>query len=152
MSYSRNPRVVHRTVLVFIPKFSKLESMRALLDARRDVVRSPRLPEDTEIVALHAVLDLDECLQTIDATAGPRAVLASAVADSSLTTPDCNFVVDLCRCNEVRWRVDKGETVATMRWASKSVCEQRLPSPRGRGCRSGEPFCTNRGAAFRRVL
>ena len=78
---------------------------------------------------LHSSVDIEECLRSIGrAEPGDqrqRVILATNVAESSLTIPDVVVVVDLCRRMELRWDRAKREKHAEIRWASQSQCQQR---------------------------
>ena len=69
---------------------------------------------------------MEYCLRSMEADDGStgkrRILLASAIADSSVTVPGVSCVIDMCRSLEVRW---KGSHIAQTVWASKSICEQR---------------------------
>jgi len=52
-------------------------------------------------------------------------LLASAIADSSVTIPNVTCVIDTCRSLQVRWDIDAQSHTSKAVWASKSTCDQR---------------------------
>jgi hypothetical protein len=84
-----------------------------------------------DLYILHSSLDVDQCLKAMEAEAsedarkvggirsrqrtfassqagslpwvGRQVILATNIAESSVTVPNCEHVVDFCRCIEVSW-------------------------------------------------
>ena len=102
--------------LIFAPTYRHLEQLHDTLNEVRAL----------QISVLHSSIDMEDCLRSMEAdteTTGKRRILlASAIADSSVTVPGVSCVVDMCRSLEVRW---KGSHVAQTVWACKSICDQR---------------------------
>lgn len=102
------------TVLVFLPTYNLLEAMYKR-------VANPGIT----VHALHSSIDLDVCLRAIeDQTDTPKLILATAIADSSITIPGASSVVDFCRAVEVECQPSQ-RSVSRIVWASNSVCDQR---------------------------
>ena len=122
--------------LVFAPTYRQLEQLYdALITANNGTV---------EISVLHSSIDTDECLRSMtisnekDHIQKRRILLASAIADSSVTIPGVSCVIDLCRSLELRWSLNKQTYSAKTIWSSQSVCDQRRGRT-GRTC-SGRVF------------
>lgn len=102
--------------LIFAPTYRHLEQLHDTLNEVRAL----------DISVLHSSIDMEYCLRSMEADNGStgkrRILLASAIADSSVTVPGVSCVIDMCRSLEVRW---KGAHIAQTVWASKSICEQR---------------------------
>eukprot|EP01047_Picozoa_sp_COSAG01_P038276 COSAG01_NODE_3097_length_6590_cov_20.121707_4_plen_98_part_00 len=60
----------------------------------------------------------------------PKVILATNVAESSLTIPGVSLVVDLCRRLQVCWDAERQASRAQIHWASRSQLDQR----KVRGC------------------
>jgi hypothetical protein len=85
---------------------------------------------DFALSVLHSAVDLQDCLRTMESTSPfhtprRRVLLASAIADSSVTIPGVTCVIDLCRALEVRWSLESKQYIPKTVWASHSVCDQR---------------------------
>ena len=79
--------------------------------------------------------------QTGESSVSPvsrKIILASAIADSSVTIPNVSVVIDLCRALEVSWNYEKKRHIPKTVWASHSICDQRKGRT-GRTC-SGKVF------------
>ena len=106
--------------LIFSPTYRHLEQLYMILS----YVNGATL----EISVLHSAVDIEDCIRTMSSHShiGTRRVLlASAIADSSVTVPGVSCVIDLCRALEVRWDVDTRSYAAHTVWCSKSIAEQR---------------------------
>lgn len=95
---------------------------------------------------LHSTIDIEDCLKSMQAAdssarwnGGKRKILlASAIADSSVTIPNVACVIDTCRALEVKWIAKRSKYSATTVWASQAICDQRRGRT-GRTC-SGKVF------------
>ena len=84
-------------------------------------------------VSGHTQVDIELSLQAIFANtaqltaleAGPRVILATNVAESSITIPGVTAVVDTCRRLHLEWSVEEQARLVRTSWASKSQCDQR---------------------------
>jgi HrpA-like RNA helicase len=143
------------TALVFLPTYRTLEEQHQLL-TQLGCFR---------IAVLHSSVDIEESLRSIGAASEddkdgsgtvpmnedgevdeaaaaelrkPKVILATNVAESSLTIPGVSLVIDLCRRLQVSWDREKGVSKAETRWASISQCNQRYGRT-GR-CNSGTVY------------
>ena len=95
-----------------------------------------------DIDVLHSTIDLEDCLESMQSGThlnGKRKILlASAIADSSVTIPSVACVIDTCRALEVKWSCAKAKYNASTIWASQAICDQRRGRT-GRTC-SGKVF------------
>ena len=67
-----------------------------------------------------------------------KVLLASAIADSSITIPNVSCVIDTCRALEVKWNVRRSKSDVATVWASQAICDQRRGRT-GRTC-SGKVY------------
>lgn len=86
-------------------------------------------------------MDIEDCLKSMQETPHGRKrkiLLASAIADSSVTIPNVGCVIDTCRALEVRWNSKRSRYLPSTVWASQAICDQRRGRT-GRTC-SGKVF------------
>ena len=104
--------------LIFAPTYRHLEQCYDVL-----------IEEEYDIRVLHSSIDVQYCLDhmnsTISNSSERKILLASAIADSSVTIPGVTCVIDLCRALEVKWDEEKETYSARTKWASQSICDQR---------------------------
>ncbi|EFJ26218.1 hypothetical protein SELMODRAFT_98008 [Selaginella moellendorffii] len=104
-------------ILVFLPTYRALEEQWSLLTQRA---------LDVEIFVLHSSIDIDQSLEAIEAYHSVRKViLATDVAESSITIPGASFVIDSCRCLEVFWNSKMKRDGPRIVWELNSQAEQR---------------------------
>jgi HrpA-like RNA helicase len=111
--------------LIFAPTYRHLEQCHDHLHA----VWGER-ERKLDISVLHSSIDIENCLRSMhDNYHGQnhprRILLASAIADSSVTIPGVTCVIDTCRSLRVSWDRDRSRYQSTTVWASRSICDQR---------------------------
>ena len=99
--------------------------------------------ESYDLDVLHSTVDIEDCLESMQPSESigrrkRKVLLASAIADSSVTIPDVGVVIDTCRALEVRWSAQKSTYKAATVWASQAICDQRRGRT-GRTC-SGKVY------------
>jgi len=125
---------VEAPILIFAPTYRHLDQIYKNL---QDNFNSEN-DRDLVINVLHSSVDIEECIRSMqDAYTGQkqhprRILLASAIADSSITIPGVTCVIDTCRSLRVSW--DGSQHSSQTVWASKSVCDQRKGRT-GRTCK-----------------
>ncbi len=122
--------------LIFAPTYRHLEQIHSMLSIASD---------HFDVGVLHSSIDIEDCLlsmQSQGADAGNdqkrKILLASAIADSSVTIPGVTCVIDTCRALEVKWDPERSRNNAQTVWASQAICDQRRGRT-GRTC-SGKVF------------
>lgn len=114
------------TTLIFLPTYRSLEDLHGQLEAAQR-----RCGRRLQLTVLHSSIDIDECLRTIadegsgDGSSVHKVILATNVAESSLTIPGVSTVIDYCRCNQIHWDVKRARSDPKTVWASQSQCDQR---------------------------
>jgi HrpA-like RNA helicase len=110
-------------ILVFLPTYRALEHQFELLAASGAALN---------VQALHSSIDTETSARAIaeeeegdDNDGRRKVILATNVAESSVTIPGVTCVVDSCRTLGVVWDRAAQRDVATVRWISKSQAEQR---------------------------
>lgn len=102
-----------------------------------------------DLGVLHSTIDIEDCLKSMQGAAGSsrwsggrperrKILLASAIADSSITIPNVTCVIDTCRSLEVKWNSEKSKYNVANVWSSRAICDQRRGRT-GRTC-SGRVF------------
>ncbi|PWN93631.1 P-loop containing nucleoside triphosphate hydrolase protein [Acaromyces ingoldii] len=121
-------------ILVFC---SGVGEIRQAMDSIRNATQGS---EKVDLLPLHANLSAEEQRRVfVRAKAGWRkVVVATNVAETSITIDDVAYVVDLGRVKETRFDANRGLTRLVECWASRAACKQR----RGRAgrVRAGECF------------
>ena len=107
------------TVLVFLATYSLIEEAHGLLDQ----VLGDHFP----LYVLHSSVDMEDCMAALlgEDGAPARVVLASAVAESSITIKRVTHVVDSCRACEIHWTPGSGESSPHIVWVSQAQAKQR---------------------------
>lgn len=112
-------------ILVFLPGVGEIERVRQLL--------SPQVGDDVEILSLHGQLSGPEQDRIFSPSTKQRIILATAIAESSLTVPRVRTVVDAGLAREPRLDVRRGIGQLVSLPASRARLAQRA----GRAARLG---------------
>ena len=105
-----------RTVLVFLPGWRAINDCRAALNAAHP---------NHSIFCLHSRVAQKEQLDALDVTRGPRIILATNIAETSLTIADVTLVVDSGLAREPVYEQRTGVTRLETRRISRASAEQR---------------------------
>ena len=117
-------------VLVFLPGEPEIRRAQNAL--------SSRLPADCHILPLYGALPFDaQRRATTPLAKGRKIVLATAIAETSLTLPDISVVVDAGRARRARFDPGSGMSRLVTERASKAESTQRA----GRAGRVGPGIC-----------
>lgn len=123
--------------IIFSPTYRHLEQIYDMLTAVNEVMANSQHVSPVQqqrhkwkVGVLHSSMDMEDCLQAMQPKKGKttnlrRILLASAIADSSVTIPNVTSVIDLCRSLHVTWESSKRAHNAKTTWASQSICDQR---------------------------
>ncbi|KAG9443803.1 hypothetical protein H6P81_015143 [Aristolochia fimbriata] len=108
---------IKKSILVFLPTYYALVQQWSLL-------MSPDLSFELHI--LHSSIDIGKALMAMkDSNSSRKVILATNIAESSVTIPEVAFVIDSCRSLQVFWDPDRKKEAAELVWVSKSQAEQR---------------------------
>lgn len=118
-------------VLVFLPGEAEIRRVAALL--------APRLPEGVEICPLFGAMDFAAQRAALSPPAAGRrkVVLATSIAETSLTIPEVRVVVDAGRARRARFDPASGMSRLVTERVTRAEAEQR----RGRAGRVAEGTC-----------
>nr|XP_026494263.1 probable ATP-dependent RNA helicase spindle-E [Vanessa tameamea] len=118
------------SVLIFLPGIHEIEELYSCLT---DVVLRRKLA-DAEcasykwwVLPLHSTITADEQVRVFQrAPPGHRKIiLATNIAESSITVPDIKYVIDFCLMKVMVADQNTNFTSLQLQWASKTNCEQR---------------------------
>ncbi len=116
-------------VLVFLPGEAEIRRVEALLGAR--------LPKDCVIRPLFGAMDFAAQRAALAPVPGRKIVLATAIAETSLTLPDIAVVVDGGRARRARFDASSGMSRLVTERVTRAEAEQR----RGRAGRVAAGVC-----------
>ncbi len=105
-----------QTVLVFLPGWREIERCRQAL--------TQAWPQTT-VLALHSRVERVEQLAALDPVTGPRVILATNIAETSLTIADVTLVLDAGLAREPDFEQRTGVTRLKTRRISAASAEQR---------------------------
>ncbi|KAL1542640.1 RNA helicase [Salvia divinorum] len=113
----KNEPDIGKSILVFLPTYYALEQQWFLLKP---------FAESFKVHILHRSIDTDQALKAMRIWKSHRKViLATNIAESSVTIPEVGYVIDSCRSLQVFWDDSRKTDSAELVWVSKSQAEQR---------------------------
>ncbi|KAL6626494.1 hypothetical protein ACP70R_030220 [Stipagrostis hirtigluma subsp. patula] len=112
---------IGKSILVFLPTYYALE---------QQWIRLLPFSSTFKVHILHRSIDTDEALETMKVSKSCRkicwkVILATNIAESSVTIPGVAYVIDSCRSLQVYWDPIRKTDSAGLVWISKSQAEQR---------------------------
>ncbi|XP_042414315.1 zinc finger CCCH domain-containing protein 4-like [Zingiber officinale] len=108
---------IEKSILVFLPTYYSLE---------QQWVRLRHLSLLFKIHILHRSIDTKQALLAMKACQSHRKViLATNIAESSVTIPGVAYVIDSCRSLQIFWDPGRKADFSKLVWVSKSQAEQR---------------------------
>ena len=109
-------------ILCFLPGSREIEQARAELAAMRS---SGMLPQQVDIVPLHGSLEAGEQDDAVSVTTARRIILATNIAETSLTVPGVTAVIDTGRVKVARYDTERGIDSLTLERVTQDSAEQR---------------------------
>ncbi|EXC10294.1 Zinc finger CCCH domain-containing protein 31 [Morus notabilis] len=129
---------IEKSILIFLPTYYSLEQQWYLLKP---------LSSSFKVHILHSSVDTEQALLAMRIWKSHRKViLATNIAESSVTIPKVAFVIDSCRSLQVFWDNNRKVESSELVWVSKSQAEQRRGRT-GRTC-DGQIFRLVTGSFF----
>ncbi|MQM01561.1 hypothetical protein Taro_034320, partial [Colocasia esculenta] len=108
---------IEKSILIFLPTYYSLEQQWALIKPLSSLFK---------VHILHRSVDTERALLAMKVWKSQRKViLATNIAESSVTIPGVAFVIDSCRSLSVFWDYNRKKDSAELVWVSKSQAEQR---------------------------
>ncbi|EPS60363.1 hypothetical protein M569_14440, partial [Genlisea aurea] len=128
---------IEKSILVFLPTYQSLEKQWSLLKPLKSF----------KVHVLHRSIDTEQALKAMNISKSHRKViLATNIAESSVTIPKVGYVIDSCRSLHVIWDKNRKRESAELVWVSKSQAEQRRGRT-GRTC-DGQVYRLVTGAFY----
>ncbi|XP_057424207.1 DExH-box ATP-dependent RNA helicase DExH8 [Lotus japonicus] len=129
---------IEKSILVFLPTYNSLAQQWRLLKP---------LESTFEVHILHRSIDTEQALMAMKISKTHRKViLATNIAESSVTIPKVAYVIDSCRSLQVYWDKSRKKEASKLVWVSKSQAEQRRGRT-GRTC-DGQVYRLVTGSFF----
>ncbi|CAK7348308.1 unnamed protein product [Dovyalis caffra] len=108
---------IEKGILVFLPTYHDLEQEWNLLKPRSSSFK---------VHILHRSVDTEQALMAMKILKSHRKViLATNIAESSVTIPKVAYVIDSCRSLQVFWDAARKKDSTELVWVSKSQADQR---------------------------
>ncbi|KAK3021051.1 hypothetical protein RJ639_047298 [Escallonia herrerae] len=137
----KNEPDIEKSILVFLPTYHALEKQWFFLKP---------FSSDFKVHILHSSIDTVQALNAMRIWKSHRKViLATNIAESSVTIPKVAYVIDSCRSLQVFWDSNRKAESAELVWVSKSQAEQRKGRT-GRTC-DGHTYRLVTGSFFSRL-
>ncbi|KAJ9171817.1 hypothetical protein P3X46_015130 [Hevea brasiliensis] len=132
---------IEKGILVFLPTYCDLEQQWNLLKP---------LSSWFKVHILHRSVDTEQALMAMKIWKSHRKViLATNIAESSVTIPKVAYVIDSCRSLQVFWDFTRKMDSAELIWVSKSQADQRKGRT-GRTC-DGQIYRLVTGSFFNKL-
>ncbi|KAD3068668.1 hypothetical protein R6Q59_017306 [Mikania micrantha] len=126
----KNEPDLEKSILIFLPTYHALEQQWLALNRFRSAFK---------IHILHSSIDTEQALNAMKISKSHRKViLATNIAESSVTIPKVAYVIDSCRSLQVYWDANRKTESSEIVWVSESQAEQRRGRT-GRTC-DGEVY------------
>jgi len=112
------------SILVFLPGLAEILELYDLIDERVD---DANLKRTLIVLPLHSTMNGEE-QQKVFRTTEPgmrKIIIATNIAESSITVPDVRYVVDFCLAKEIYCDTNTKLEGLRLNWASQSACVQR---------------------------
>ena len=123
----KTSKVDPATVLVFLPGLQEIKQVQESLRSEDEGDVKPAGRKKLEIIPLHSSIPWEEH-QKIFAPVSPnkrKVILSTNIAESSLTVPDCRYVVDFCLTKNLQADRETNYPRLVLEWASRNQMIQR---------------------------
>jgi HrpA-like RNA helicase len=111
-------------ILVFVAGFNEIEAMLEALE--QPGVIPAGLKDLTDVFPLHSMIDLDQQLEVFKSdSVRCKVIVATNIAESSVTVPDVSAVVDFGRHKEIVYDDRRGMSCLRAQWVSRASAKQR---------------------------
>ncbi|KAL4503894.1 hypothetical protein ABPG72_022524 [Tetrahymena utriculariae] len=125
-------------ILVFLPGYNEIVKLHSILD--QIMLEFKQTNQATYNQNRYKILELHSCLGDINTKElfgrnqdYTKIILATNIAESSITIPNCFVVFDFCLTKEINYNPSSGIEKLELQWASKASITQRAGRT-GRNC------------------
>ncbi|KAF8006726.1 hypothetical protein BT93_K0898 [Corymbia citriodora subsp. variegata] len=117
MHIHKNEPDIEKSILIFLPTYRSLEEQWRHLKSLSSLFK---------VHILHSSIDTEQALLAMKIWKSHRKIiLATNIAESSVTIPKVAFIIDSCRSLQVYWDNIRKREHSELMWVSKSQAEQR---------------------------
>ncbi|XP_054164697.1 ATP-dependent RNA helicase TDRD9-like [Oppia nitens] len=112
------------SVLVFLPGLEEITELKARLEDKKDTSKPSK---NWAIYPLHSSIPLDKQNEIFKRPllTERKVILATNIAESSITVPDVTYVIDFCLTKTLVCDIETHFPVLRLEWASKANLDQR---------------------------
>ena len=115
-----HPNDRNSSILVFLPGLGEILAFKTYL------LDHFSFPDKIEILTLHSnISDEDQQKVFKDFNGKRKVILATNIAESSITIHDTSYVIDFCLIKELQYNCKTNHESLELKWASKANCLQR---------------------------
>lgn len=108
-----------KSFLIFLPGWFEIEMFRKVLAKEEEIVKN------FNILVLHSTMGMDNLKPLYDSQILYKIILATNVAESSMTIPNIDYVIDFCLTKHLETDTTSNMTQLVMKYASKTNLTQR---------------------------
>ena len=108
-------------ILIFIPGYGEIQDLLEYLTnyfLENDY-------NNMEFLILHSLISDEEQEKVFQHTDKRKIILATNIAESSITISNIDFVIDFCLVKQNRFDEEQNTSYLELRWCSKASCAQR---------------------------
>ena len=107
-------------VLIFIPGIGEIQELQDYL-SKYFIYKN-----NLEFLILHSLIsDIEQDKIFKNNTNKRKIILATNIAESSITISNIDFVIDFCLVKQTRFDETENSTLLELKWCSKANCQQR---------------------------
>jgi ATP-dependent RNA helicase TDRD9 len=108
-------------ILIFIPGFGEIQDLLDYLTNYFIEVNNNNM----EFLILHSLISDEEQEKVFINSNKRKIILATNIAESSITISNIDFVIDFCLVKQNRFDEDQNTSLLELRWCSEASCNQR---------------------------
>ena len=112
-----------KNILVFLPGLPEIERLQEEFRTNENLTNFRKF--EPEIHILHSSLSMEEQKLVFVSTDKTKVILATNIAESSITIPNVAFVIDFCLTKFLKTHSGSQMSSFVLGWASKNNCKQR---------------------------
>ena len=108
-------------ILIFIPGYAEIQDLNEYLSNYFIEHDNNNL----EFLILHSLISDEEQEKVFQYSDKRKIILATNIAESSITISNIDFVIDFCLVKQNRFDEEQNTSLLELRWCSKASCAQR---------------------------